>query len=148
MKVRSATLWDVDAIVKLGKSVNEFQVSDQTVTFWPKNVLRAAIKSKNPVLIAEEEGREIGFIIANYNPSLKKAIIENIYVNPKYRRQDIGKQLLDHLLIALKKLKCEYVCSLADYTNKAAVEFYVKNGFTKGMHCVWLDTVLGKSFKK
>jgi ribosomal protein S18 acetylase RimI-like enzyme len=149
MEIKPATLKDVDTIIKLGNSVNEFQVSNEVVTFWPKNVLIDCIKDKNnPIFVAKENKQIIGFIIANYNSSFKKAIIENIFVDPNFRGKKIGKLLLDNLLNKLKELGCEYVCSLTQIGNDVAVKFYLENNFNKGINCVWLDKILDKSFKK
>ena len=149
MKIRTARLHDINEIVKIGNSVNEFQVSEEVVTFWPKSVLIDCIKSKNNLILVTEENKHIvGFIIANYNPCFKKAIIENIFVKPEHRDKNIGKLLLKSLLKKLAVLKCEYVCSLVEENSNVAVDFYIKNGFNKGINCVWLDTILGKSFKK
>ena len=149
MRIRTATLQDIKKIDKIGNSVNEFQVSKEVVTFWPESVLSNCIQSKNnPILVAEESKHIIGFIIANYNLCFKKAIIENIFVSPEYRGKNIGESLLKSLLKKLIALKCEYVCSLTEEKNNVAVDFYIKNGFNKGINCVWLDTILGKTFKK
>jgi len=149
MEIKTATLEDIDTIIKLGNSVNEFQVNDEVVTFWSKTILVDCIKSKNNlILIARENKQIIGFIIANYNPSFKKAIIENIFVNPNFRGKEVGKLLLDNLLSKLKKLGCEYICSLTEIKNNVAVKFYLNNNFNKGINCVWIDKILDKSFKK
>ncbi len=149
MEIKNATLLDINAIIKLGNAVDEFQVSDEVVTFWPKDILVNCVNSKTDfLLIAEENKNIIGFIIANYNPNFKKAVIENIFVKKDYRKQNIGSQLLDCLLEKLKDLKCEYVCSLVESHNDIAIEFYIKHGFNKGINCVWLDKILEKSFKK
>ena len=143
MKIRIATLEDTEPIHKLGNLVSEFQVSDEAPTFWPKKILINCIKGNNsPVLVAEENKQIIGFIIANYNPSFKKATIENIFVNPKNRGKEVGKLLLSQMLNKLKKLDCKYVCALTESHNNLAIEFFLKNEFNKGIDCVWLDKVL------
>ena len=149
MKIRSATLQDINEMMKIGNSANEFQVSDEVITFWPKSVLINCLKNKqNPILIAEKDKQIIGFIIANYNPCFKKAVIENIFVKSEYRGKDVGETLLKHLLEKLTLLKCEYVCSLVEESSNEAIDFYVSNNFDKDINCVWLDLILNKSFKK
>ncbi|MFO7806847.1 MAG: GNAT family N-acetyltransferase [Candidatus Moraniibacteriota bacterium] len=149
MDIKDATLKDIDAIIKLGNSVNEFQVSDEVVTFWSKDVLIDCINSKNnPILVAKENKQVIGFVIANYNPSFKKAIIENIFIDSNFRGREIGKLLLGALLDKLKELGCKYVCSFTEIDNKVAVKFFLNNDFNKGINCVWIDKILDGSFKK
>jgi L-amino acid N-acyltransferase YncA len=149
MKIRSATLRDIDEIVKMGNLVDKFQVSKEVVTFWPKSILIKCMKSKtNPILVAEENEKIIGFIIANYNPNFKKAVLENIFIRKEYRRKDTGKLLLKFALEELSKLGCEYVCALCEEKNNVAIDFCIKNGFNRGINCVWVDLILNNSFKK
>jgi N-acetylglutamate synthase-like GNAT family acetyltransferase len=149
MEIRTATLEDTDSIIQLGNSADEFQVNKETPTFWPKEILINCIKDNNvPILVAEENKQIFGFIIANYNPSFKKAIIENILVNPNHRGKELGRLLLKNLLNTLIKLDCKYVCALTQINNDLAVEFFLKNEFSKGIDCVWLDKVLDDSFQK
>jgi len=144
MRIRKATGKDVGKILKLGNSVKEFKVSKKTVSFWPKKVLMSIVKSKNNfILLAEEDKKLMGFIIINYNPAFDKAIIENIFVVKEFRQKNIGSKLLKE---ALKKINCGYVCTLAELNNKKSINFYSKNGFTKGIKSAWLDRPL-RSFK-
>ncbi len=149
MDVRKAKLSDIDEIFNLGSAVNEFEVSDEVVTFWPEKILKRCVKSKTDfIFIAEENSEIVGFVIANYNPNFSKAIIENIFVKPEFRGQNIGKKLLESLLDQLEKVNCEYVCALVESKDEPAIGFYVKNNFNRGINCVWLDKILAKSFKK
>jgi len=149
MEVRTATTQDVDAIIELGTSRDEFQVSAKVVSFWPKNILFDCIKTKNnPIFVAVDNNQIIGFIISNYNPDFKKAVIENIFVKPKFREKSIGEKLLKALLNELKLAGCEYVCTLVQEQSNSATRFYLKNGFNKGITCIWLDLILNDSFKK
>jgi ribosomal protein S18 acetylase RimI-like enzyme len=149
MQIRKAKKSDIDKINKIGNNVNEFRVSEKVVTFWPRNILLDLIKSKTGlILVAEENEDVLGFVIANYNPTFRKAIIENIFVQEKYRKQDIGKRLLTSLLKQLKSIGCEYVCTLVESKSSRAIDFYIENNFKEGIECVWLDKILNKSFRR
>ena len=142
MKIRNARLFDANIIFDIGNSVKEFKVSDKASSFWSREILKNCVNSKTDFLLIAEDNKDIiGFIIANYNPNFKKAIIENIFVKPEFKDRDIGKRLLKFLLDKLKKIKCEYVCALVDTNGKPAINFYLKEGFNKGMNCVWFDRV-------
>lgn len=87
MIIRKAKVGDVDEIWRLGSGAPEFQVSDKVVAFWPKEILIDCIRSSfNPIFVAQDNEKIQGFIILNLNSSLKKAIIENIFVVPERRR--------------------------------------------------------------
>ncbi|MFH1456902.1 MAG: GNAT family N-acetyltransferase [Patescibacteria group bacterium] len=147
MNIRKAIITDIDKIHDLGSYVSEFSVSDEVVTFWPKNILQNCIESKTDfLLIAEEKEEIIGFIIVNNSPVFKKAIIENIYISPQHREQGVAKKLLDSAMNTISGIGCEYVCALMDDAN--AISFYESNGFKKGRNFAWLDKVLSDEFRK
>lgn len=149
MNVRKATSADVEAIYELGKAVDEFTVSDETVNFWPKELLANAIQSSDAlILVAEDEGSTIGFLIVNYNSSLKKALIENIYVQPDKRGQGVGDKLLEYMFKLLPDMGCEYVATLVPPDAQGALDLYQRNGLDKGETFIWLDKALDGQFNK
>lgn len=148
MQIREATINDIDNIHNLGKQVDEFNVTNKVVTFWPKHILKNCIESDTDRLIIAEDKKEIiGFLIVNNNPTFKKAIIENIYITPQYRKKWIGKKLINVSLDKIKTAWCEYVCALVEEDN-IAIGFYENNGFNKGRNFVWMDIILSKKFSK
>lgn len=146
--IRKAAVEDADAIYELGKSVAEFNVSDETVTFWPKELLENAVQSDDVLVFVAEEETIVGLIIANYNHSLKKAIIENIYVMPAMRGKGVGDKLLKQMLAALSEKGCEYIVTLVPPTAPSAIELYQRAGFSKGETFLWLDKSVGDNFRK
>lgn len=106
------------------------------------------IRNDNPILVAEDKGIIIGFIIVNYNLYFKKAVIENVFVKFEYRNEGIGKRLLLSLLEILMEIVCEYVCALVEYDNDISLDFYMKNSFNRGINCVWLYKILSDRFDK
>ncbi len=148
INIRKAEGHDVDAIHSLGEKVSEFSVNDETVTFWPKDVLAQAIESDDMlILVAEIEQQVIGFIIANLNLSLRKAIIENVYVRPDNRGTGIGSKLLDELLASLSSTGIEYICTLIPLDADDASSLYLGAGFSKGVSFLWLDKSMTDTFK-
>lgn len=147
--IRKATLKDVDAIHALGENVEEFDTTEEVVVFWPKHIIKNCIESQTDwLLVAEDEGEIIGFIICNNSPVFKKAVIENMFVKPEYRNKGIGKQLLATLLPLIKSTGCEYIALYTESDNKQAIEFYTKNGFNRGKDFAWIDLVLSEEFAK
>lgn len=148
MIIREATIKDINKIHNLGKDVEEFDTTNEVVTFWPKQILKNCVNSTTNFIIIAEDKEIIGFIIANYNPVFKKAIVENIFVHPDFRGQKVGQKLINSLMEKLEQIKCEYVCILTESNNKNAIEFYQKMGFNRGINCAWLDKVLSDKFSK
>lgn len=147
--IRKAQPEDVKAIHALGGMVPEFSVNKETVTFWPQDILARAVGSSDTlVLVAEADGQVVGFIIASLNGSLRKAIIENVYVRPDNRGAGTGGKLLDALLAALDGTPIEYVCTLVPIDADGASRLYAEAGFTAGESFVWLDKSLSNTFSK
>jgi ribosomal protein S18 acetylase RimI-like enzyme len=147
INVRRAEAKDVDAIHSLGEPVSEFSVSNETITFWPKDILARAIGSNGVVILAAEANQQIvGFIIANLNVSLRKAIIENVYVRPENRGAGVGNKLLDKLLLSLEDIGIEYVSTLIPLEADDASRLYLEAGFSKGESFLWLDKSLSDIF--
>jgi ribosomal protein S18 acetylase RimI-like enzyme len=148
MNIRKAAPEDVAEIHKLGEKVSEFSVNDETVTFWPIDLLKRAITSDDAlVLVADEDGIQ-GFLIVNYNHSLRKALIENIYVLPAWRGHYIGDQLVRHMLKILPGMGCEYVATLVPLDAQSAINLYERCGFDRGESFLWLDISMTAAFKK
>jgi len=138
---------DVEAIHSLGETVSGFSVNDETVTFWPKDILAQAINSSDTcILVAKIDQQIVGFIVANLNLSLRKAIVENVYVRPENRGAGVGGRLLDKLFATLKDMATEYVCTLIPLGAEDASHLYLSAGFSKGESFLWLDKSLSGTF--
>jgi ribosomal protein S18 acetylase RimI-like enzyme len=149
MNIRQAQTTDVSAIYDLGKNVSEFSVNDETVIFWPKDLLANAIESDDVLLlVAEDKNVIVGFVIINYSHGLKKALIENIYVHPDMRARGIGDQLLQKMFELLPGMGCGYVVTLVPLDADGAISLYERSGFDRGESFLWLDKSISQSFKK
>ena len=143
--IRTAENQDIEEIWNIGNNVSEFKTAPNVVTFWPKETLENCINKEDVMFyVVESKNKIIGFTIVNLNKSLGKAEIENIYILPKYRKNGIGKQLLEEILKSLKERSYNNVNCLAD----EAIGFYKYNGFTKGKNFAWMYMVVSKDFKK
>lgn len=145
--VRRATQSDAEQIHHAGEHVLEFSVSDETVTFWPKEILKQIISSPEAiVLVAEEADKICGFIIGNCNRAFGKILIENIYVHPSHRKEGIGDALLSKLIDIAKESEYQYVSTLVPLDASEALGLYLDSGFTKGEAFQWLDKPLSGKF--
>ncbi len=141
-------LTDINVVFELWSWVSEFEVSDDVILFWTKDILKNCLDNKEPIFVAKDWERIVWFIIANYNKSLKKGIIENIFVVDEYRWKWVWNKLLSILVAYLKNVWCEYLCTILEKGWEDAINFYIRNGFGRGIECLWLDKVLGNNFLK
>lgn len=147
--IRNAKLEDTKTINTLGQNVDEFATGKATVTFWPESILESAVQTDTVMtLVAEIEGNIAGFIIGNCNKSLRKVLIENLYVHPTYRRQGIGSKLAQALINEAGVQGYEYLAALVPPDDKAAIKTYQKVGFTPGEQFLWFDYSTSKRFRK
>ena len=94
------------------------------------------------MLLAETECGSVGFIIARFifssvgeNLSMEyseaEADILNIGVRKKFRKQGIGKLLLNSVFNKARDLQVESIWLEARKSNLNAIKFYAANGFEK-----------------
>jgi ribosomal protein S18 acetylase RimI-like enzyme len=148
MNIRKATSEDVHAVRELGATVSEFAVNEKTVNFWPEELLAQAMQSDDVLILVAEDVALVGFVIVSYNRGLKKALIENVYVQPNKRGQGISDKLLGRAFELLIEKGCEYIATLVPPDAQSAIGLYTRNGFSKGEQFVWLDRSLSDIFKK
>lgn len=147
IKVRKATANDAAFIHNIGSSVPEFLVNNQTVNFWPLEILTTALGSEDVLMLVAEDKNIQGFIIAQLNRGLSKATIENIFVLPEYRDKNIGETLVGTLLEELVANKFSYVATLIPTEASGASNLYEKLGFLEGETFLWLDKSLTDEFR-
>ena len=89
--------------------------------------------------VATSNNEIVGFVIANLNRSLSKALIENIFVRPDFRGQGIGTGLTRKIIDAAKADHYQFISVLTPPDDVAAIKTYESAGFSKGELFLWLD---------
>ncbi len=135
---------DVDSIYEIGKSTPEFKIShNPNSIFWPKETLLNWVGTKEDVLlVAEEKGEIMGFVICRTHKKTSTASLDNIWVSPRFRGKDLSKKLLNYLLKELKKREIGYVFGLVKEDNLSSIKFFEKNNFNKGYNFYWVEKEL------
>jgi GNAT superfamily N-acetyltransferase len=131
--IREATPNDVTVILNFIRELAEFEKLSHLVEANERK-LRSTLFGKKPiakVLIAEIKSRAVGFLLYFYNYSTfvgKPGIyIEDLYVNPKYRKKGVGKALMKYCVKIANELGCKRVEWAALNWNPAR-KFYEKIG--------------------
>ena len=140
IEIRKVTPEDIPTIHAMGENVDEFHTSDHAPNFWPEAILCECI-SKDDVyfLVAASNDELVGFVIANLNRSLSKALIENIFVKPEFRGQGIGTSLAKRVIDTAKADNYQFISVLTPPDDIPAIKTYEKAGFSKGGVFLWLD---------
>ena len=131
---------DLKTIHDIGVKVEGLAVSE-TIRFWTKQKLYGWVTNNkdDELLVAEDKGKVIGFIMSIFHNPTRIAIIDNLYVAEEYRRRGIGKDLVKECLKRLKERGLRYIYVTVKKDNKAAIEFFKSLEFNKGYDFVWME---------
>jgi ribosomal protein S18 acetylase RimI-like enzyme len=139
MRIRKIKKQDVETILKIGLSTEEFRIKKETSLFWSEKQLLRWIDSKNDVmLIAEDDDKIIGFIFMAHHVPTGKVTWENAWVDPKQRGQNIVGKLYKEAEKELKRKGATYICSMTKPTSKSSIRMQEKLGFDEGLKFIWM----------
>ena len=134
MEIRIADSKDADIILALIRELAIYEKAEQEVETSADEIRETLFgaNSKASALIAEIAGKAVAYAVYFYNYSTwlgKNGLyLEDIYVTPEYRRQGIGRALLQRLARIAVKQKCgRFEWSVLDW-NTPAIEFYQSLG--------------------
>jgi GNAT superfamily N-acetyltransferase len=127
--IRKATPDDTPTIFDLIKKLSVYEKMENEVITSVEE-LRENIFTKNfsKVLLAEEEGKPVGFALYFFNFSTfvgnPGLYLEDLFVEPEYRGKGYGKKLF----VELAKIALEENCGRMEWSvlnwNTPAIEFY------------------------
>jgi len=149
VKIRVLDESDLDAVVEIDKSV----LGKERRAFWKRKIAYAGIYPR-PALVAEFEGKVVGFIlgyVSGWEFGVPDTVgwIDTLGVDPAYQRRGIGRELFNALIEIFKrsgreetpeakkaeKRKVEgvnVVYTLASWIDSDLLQFYHTMGFKKG----------------
>lgn len=141
--IRKAKLSDVNNLLSIGKNISYFQATEGSAGFWTKEQLTRWIKSKQDVILIEEEKGEIlGFVTFAHHVPTRKATFENAWVHQDHRGQGIIDRLIDHSIPILKSKGVKSICTLVELDNLRSQKALERNQFEKGHDFVWMNRTL------
>ncbi len=112
LNIRKASVEDVPLILKFIKELSVYEKMSKEV-LTTEDTLRETLFGDKPyaqVLIAEIEGKPVGYALYFYNFSTfvgrPGLYIEDVYVSEEYRGQGIGSALFEKCAYIAKENKC------------------------------------------
>lgn len=133
MKIRKATLKDAGEILTILNKAPELQIAEKVETYdkdWIKGVLMHP--NENLVIIAEDETKIMGLLIAHYLRSVKQSILNDLYIHKDHRRKGIASQLIREYEKILKKQRIRIQTALILPRNIEMQKFIEKNQYRRG----------------
>ena len=130
LTIRKADEEDFPGILFLLKEFSVFQKTPEKVNI----TLEQMMSEKNifQCIVGETETKEIAgfatFFFTYYSWTGKGLYLDDLYVKDSFRKQSIGKKLLDAIIDLAKKEQCKKVRWLVSGWNTNAIEFYKKMG--------------------
>ena len=96
---------------------------------WTLQQFTDCLEQKNPAYILWQDDRAIGFVI--YHLIKGQCEIYNIAVHPDFQKKGWGQYLLEHVITAARKTRCESIFLEVRDSNQAARGLYQKLGFNE-----------------
>ncbi len=131
--IRKATQNDIETIFNFICELAVYEKLRDDVTATPEILMDSLfVKKQAEVIIAEEEGRALGFALYFHNFSTFKGraclYLEDIFVKEEQRGRGIGKMLFKRLAQIAIERGCErFDWAVLDW-NKPSIEFYKSLG--------------------
>ena len=134
MEIRNAKLKDANQILDLLIKTPELQGCGEMDAVYSKEFVIDCIKDKkmNLVLVAEENDKIIGLLIAEIWDKKKYSFFVNFVVLPQYRSKGIGTKLYEKYEAYCKKNDLKTITALIQKDNLNMQKFCDNRGYEKG----------------
>lgn len=131
--IRAMTAMDLDRIAEIDKLV----LGQSRPGYWELKLASADKRSPMSSLVAELEGKVIGFVIGDargweYSVAENIGWIDTIGVDPDYQRKGIAKMLMTEMINNLKKEGVEKIYTFVNWRDWNLLRFFDASGFRKG----------------
>lgn len=128
--VQRANEQDFSRILDLIKEFSLFQGAREKVTITLEQMIKE--RAFFQCFIAENEDREllgyVSFFFAYYSWTGKAVYLDDLYVREVFRKQGVGKMLLQSVIDFAKKEQCRKVRWQVSKWNTNAIAFYKRMG--------------------
>jgi predicted N-acetyltransferase YhbS len=129
--VRSMSERDLPAIIRIDRKITG---RDRTAYLTRKTAEVLNESSIRMSLVAERDGRPIGFVMARadlgeFGRTEPTAVLDTIGVDPDYARRGVGGALVEQLLSNLASLRAERVVTEVGWNDLPLLGFLARTGF-------------------
>ena len=133
VKIRSLRKEDLGAIVAIDAKV----LGENRKDYWEKKLELMNDKSSQVSLVAEVEGKVLGFIlgdISGWEFGVPDTIgwIDTIGIDPAYQKKGLAKALAQELIRRLKTIGVRTIYTLVSWSDWDLLQFFHAMGFTRG----------------
>lgn len=129
MEVRKLKISDYEAAFSFWQSISMARRGMRTMDDSEEGIARFLERNPNTCFIAEENGGITGTILAGHDG--RRGYIYHAAVDERYRRQGVGKALVNAAVKALKSERINKVALVAFKDNVNGNAFWENIGFTE-----------------
>ena len=132
-KIRAMKYDDLDAIVDIDTKV----LGRSRPEYWQMKLELSEKRSPLASLIAEVEGKVVGFIMGDasgweYGVPESVGWIDTIGVHPDYQKRGVARALMSEMTDNLKKVGVNTVYTFVNWRDWGLLQFFDRMGFTRG----------------
>jgi len=140
LNIRPMTIADLDAIVEIDRKV----LGKARPDYWRKKSELPNIRYPLSFLVAELEGKVIGFIVgevSGWEFGIPDTIgwISTIGVDPEYQKRGVATRLSQEYIKNLKAIGVTIVYTLVNWNDWDLLKFFRTMGFTRGGDMINLE---------
>jgi ribosomal protein S18 acetylase RimI-like enzyme len=133
MKIRKGKLGDLEEIYKILNNTKELHGMKDEKEEYPKQSIRETlIDKRESVLIAEENKKIVGLLIAEIWKKKKFSYLVDIFVKPEYRKKGVASILTKEHEKRCKKEGMIDLIALVLVDNKKMQSFMKKHNYKQG----------------
>jgi len=131
--IRTMTHKDLERILEIDKKV----LGKSRPEYWELKLMMVERRSPVVSLVAELDGKIVGFIIGDasgwkYGAPDNIGWIDTIGVDPDYQRRGIAKMLMTEMINDLKKSGVQTIYTFVNWRDWDLLKFFDANGFQRG----------------
>jgi len=140
VEMRPLTILDLDAIVEIDRKV----LGKVRRDFWRKKIELPNPRYPLSGLVAEFEGKVIGFIVgevSGWEFGIPETVgwISTIGVDPDYQHRGVARELSREFIKNLKSIGVGVVYTLVNWSDWDLLKFFRAMGFTRGGEMINLE---------
>ncbi|MEW6375588.1 MAG: GNAT family N-acetyltransferase [Thermodesulfobacteriota bacterium] len=133
VKIRPLKKEDLEAIVEIDQKV----LGDERRDYWERKLELMKTKSSFVSLVAEVEGKVVGFIlgdISGWEFGVPETIgwIDTIGIAPEYQKRGLATALAHELFKMLRAVGVKTIYTLVSWDDWDLLQFFHAMGFTRG----------------
>ena len=140
LSMRPLTIGDLDAIVEIDRKV----LGKTRRDFWKKKIDLPTPRYSLSGLVAELEGKVIGFIlgeVSGWEFGIPDTVgwISTIGIDPDYQHRGVARKLSQKFIKNLKAIGVNVVYTLVNWSDWDLLKFFHAMGFTRGGEMINLE---------